>query len=100
MSNIFKRFFKNNENEIEKEVEKEMKAVRYGELRINWTAGPSSVFSVIFYEDDNGKREYRVNGRDTKLFDKTDEYAQCETWKHTGLFPDWAKDPIAEKLSR
>lgn len=93
MTNLFKRFFKK-----EKE-EENMRAVAYGELCIGWTSAPNSIFSVIFYEDDN-KKLYRVSGRDAPMFDKTTEYAECETWLHTGLLPEWAKDPIAEKLSR
>ena len=96
MSNIFERFFSSNE----KEVKKEMRVIAFGELGIQWTEGPESIFSIIFYENDDHEREYKVTGRDIRLFDKIREYAQCETWEHTGLLPDWAKDPVAEKLSR
>lgn len=96
MSNMFKRFFKKEE----KKVKKEMRVIAYGELNIKWTKGPDSIYSVIFYDNDDNERQYKVAGRDTELFDKIREYAHCETWKHTGLLPEWAKDPVAEKLSR
>ena len=92
MSNIFERFFKKGEEE-------NIGVIAYGELCISWTNAPNSIFSVIFHENDN-KRLYNVSGRDVEMFDKTTQYAECETWLHTGLLPDWAKDPVAEKLSR
>lgn len=72
-----------------------MRVVRYGEPVIDW-----SVFSIMFYENDNGKRRYTVKSAYTYRFKRTSQFAQCETWLHTGLFPEWAKDPLAEKLSR
>ena len=96
MFNLFKNLFKNDE----KEIKKEMRVIAYGELSIKWTKGPESIFSIIFYENDNHEREYKITGRDIQMFDKVREYAECETWQHTGLLPTWAKDPVAEKLSR
>ena len=77
-----------------------MRAVRFGEPVVQWTNGNATVYSIIFFENDNGKRKYTVKGNNLGLFNKTMQFAQCETWEHTGLFPDWAKDPVAEKLSR
>ena len=78
-----------------------MRVVRYGEFAAIFGASGGdmrSQYSIMFYENDNGKREYTVKGSLTCFFDKTPQFSQCETWKHTGLWPDWAKDPLAEKL--
>ena len=74
---------------------RKMRVARYGELVANRT-----VFSVVFFENDNGRRRYTVSSAYTYRFKRTIQFIQCETWKHTGLFPEWAKDPLAEKLSR
>ena len=77
------------------------RAVQFGEPQTSWTDGTSTTFSVIFYENDNGKRKYSVTGaRRGESFNNTSHYAPCETWKRIGLLPKWAKDPLAEKLSR
>lgn len=79
---------------------RKMRAVRFGEPVVQWTNGSATVYSIIFFENDNGKRKYTVKGDRLGLFEKSMQFAHCETWKHTGLFPEWAKDPVAEKLSR
>ena len=80
------------------------KTVRFGELSVTFHFNDSSdlvaQYSVIFFEQEDGEREYTVKGSHTMWFDRTTYFAQCETWKYTGLFPEWAKDPLAEKLSR
>jgi len=55
---------------------------------------------VAFYENDNGRRRYTVKGATTYLFEDTYEYFHCQIWLDTGLLPEWAKDPMAEKLMR
>lgn len=77
------------------------RAVRFGEVKITWLDGNFTVFSIIFFENDNGERKWTSSGgRANQNFNVTSYYAACETWKHTGLFPDWSKDPLAEKLCR
>ncbi len=76
------------------------RTVRFGEVHVNWMDETASNYSIIFFENDNGKRKYTVSGNKTKYFYKTKYYPPCETWKHTGLLPKWAKDPLAEKLCR
>ena len=88
---MFKDFFK----------KRKYRATQFGEVNIDWTDGSFTVFSVIFFENDNGKRKWTVSGGSYgETFSNTSYYAACEIWKHTGLFPEWAKDPVAEKLSR
>lgn len=87
---MFKDFFKR----------RKMRPVRFGEPIVQWTNGCATIYSVIFFENDNGKRDYTVKGNLCDQFKKCMPFAQCETWKHTGLWPDWAKDPVAEKLSQ
>ena len=80
---------------------RKMRVVRYGEFAAVFGARYGAMtgqYSIIFYENDYGKREYTVKGSLSCYFDKTPQFSQCETWKHTGLWPDWAKDPLAEKL--
>ena len=86
---MFRDFFK----------KRKMRVVKFAELQVNWR-GSHRFYSIIFFENDNGKREYTVKGSLTIFFDETPQFSQCETWVHTGLFPEWAKDPVAEKLSR
>lgn len=74
---------------------RKMRMVRFGELVVDWV-----VYSVVFYENDNGRRKYTVSSAYTYRFKRTIQFAHCETWKRTGLLPVWAKDPIAEKLTR
>ena len=88
---MFKDFFKN----------RKMRVIAFGETRVSWKDGGFTVFSVIFFENDNGKRKWTVEGaKSGQRFHNTSYYAPCQTWKHTGLLPEWAKDPLAEKLSR
>ncbi len=92
---MFKDFFKR----------RKMRVVRYGEITAVFSTSHSigemtGQYSIIFFENDNGKREYIVKGSLSCYFDKTPYFTHCETWKHTGLLPEWAKDPVAEKLSR
>lgn len=83
-----------------------MRAIAFCDIETKWTdeynTTPTVVnFAVIFFENDNGERNWIVSGGDNmKTFDKTSYPAQCEIWKHTGLLPKWAKDPLAEKLCR
>lgn len=80
------------------------KAVRFGELTITFEFDGASNkichYSVIFFEHEDGEREYKVKGSHMQWFYRTPHFTQCETWKYTGLFPEWSKDPLAEKLSR
>ena len=78
------------------------RAIAFGEVQVIWRDESFTIFSVIFFENDNGKRKWTVSGSrmHRARFYKTSHYAPCETWKHTGLFPTWAKDPVAEKLCR
>lgn len=88
---MFKKFFKR----------RKMRAIAFGEVHVSWTDGTFTVFSVIFFENDNDKRKWTVSGGSgDQNFYNTSYYAPCQTWKHTGLFPEWAKDPMAEKLMR
>ena len=90
---MFRDFFKR----------RKMRVVRYGEITAIFGARGGEMtgqYSIIFFENDNGKREYTVKGSLSCYFDKTPQFSHCETWKHTGLFPEWAKDPLAEKLMR
>lgn len=75
--------------------------VRFGEVRVEWKDSGFTVFSVIFLENGYGKRKWTASGgKNNENFNNTSYYAPCETWVHTGLFPDWAKDAMAEKLMR
>ena len=88
---MFENFFK----------KRKYRAIAFGEIEVNWTSGAFTVYSVIFFENDNGKRKWTVSGGgDKNIFSNTQYYAPCVTWKHTGLLPEWAKDPVAEKLCR
>lgn len=88
---MFKHFFKR----------RKMRATAFGEPTIKWVSGHSTLYSVVFYENDNGKRKYTVECQNyIGNFSSTLQHIHCETWKRTGLLPDWAKDPLAEKLSR
>ena len=79
---------------------RKMRSIGFGDLEITWVSGGHSFFSVVFFENDNGKRKYVVKGGNLCSFLNTSHYSKCEIWKQTGLLPKWAKDPIAEKLSR
>jgi len=82
---------------------RKMRVIAFGEPTIDWVdLNRSTSYSVVFYENDNGKREYTVKSQNHigNEFSSTKFGIHCETWKHTGLLPKWAKDPIAEKLSR
>lgn len=77
------------------------RATSFGEVEVKWASGHYTVFSIVFFENDNGKRKYKVAGGDSdRLFTNSSSFAHCETWRHTGLLPIWAKDPLAEKLTR
>ena len=77
------------------------RAIAFGELKVDWVGGTFTIFSVLFFENDNGKRKWIVSGGGGgEYFSNTSYKAACEIWKHTGLLPTWAKDPVAEKLSR
>ena len=77
------------------------RAVRFGECEVHYKDGSFTLFSVIFYENDNGNRKFVISGEKKQYtFNNTNFYAPCVTWKATGLFPEWSKDPLAEKLSR
>ncbi|KKM69584.1 hypothetical protein LCGC14_1449340 [marine sediment metagenome] len=77
------------------------RVIAFGEVKVNWVGGNSTVFCIIFFENDNGKRKWTSSGGGrSEYFSNTSYQAACEIWKHTGLFPEWAKDPVAEKLSR
>jgi len=77
------------------------RVIAFGEVRVSWADSTFTVFSVIFFENDNGKRKWTVSGgKHSSNFNNTSYYAPCQTWQHTGLLPEWAKDPLAEKLSR
>jgi len=81
--------------------QRKFRVVRFGEVNVHWKNGTFTVFSVIFFENDNGQRKWTVSGGDYhKDFKETSYYAPCQTWFHTGLWPEWSKDPVAEKLSR
>ena len=77
-----------------------MRTIAFGEPKAEWSDGDINLYSIVFFENNNGKRKYIVKGRNLSSFHRTDFYVACETWKHTGLLPTWAKDPVAEKLSR
>ncbi len=78
---------------------RKFRVVRFAEIEVNWSIAGKLPYSIIFFENDNGKRKYKVSGPDySKDFQRTSYYAPCETWKYTGLFPEWSKDPLAEKL--
>ena len=79
---------------------RKFRTVRFAELTIDWKDGAQSTLSILFNENDNGERKYEVKGRRSKYFKNISQYAACEIWAATGLFPEWAKDPLAEKLSR
>ena len=89
---MFKNFFKR----------RKMRVVAFGEPTITWTnVGRDTLYSVVFYENNNGERKYTVKSQnDIGEFGRTIFAIHCETWKRTGLLPAWAKDPIAEKLCR
>ena len=84
---------------------RKMRVIRYAEMTVVFSTshsngGMTGQYSIIFFENDNGKREYTVKGSLSCYFDRTPYFSQCETWVHTGLLPEWAKDPLAEKLMR
>ena len=88
---MFKDFFK----------KRKYRAIAFGEVHVDWVGGTFTNFSVIFFENDNGKRKWTTSGGSAgEYFSSTTHKAACEIWKHTGLLPKWAKDPLAEKLSR
>ncbi len=88
---MFKQFFKR----------RKYRAIAFAEVQANWKGGTSTLYSVVFFENDNGDRKWiESGGQANESFMVTTYYAPCETWRHTGLLPEWAKDPLAEKLSR
>lgn len=77
------------------------RAIAFGEPTIKWRCGSQTLYSIVFYENDNGKRKYTIQGQnDIGDFSTSYQYIHCKTWERTGLLPSWAKDPVAEKLSR
>lgn len=75
--------------------------IAFGEIHVRWMDATFTVFCVMFFENNNGKRKWTVSGGDGREhFSSTQYKAACEIWRHTGLLPEWTKDPIAEKLSR
>jgi len=88
---MFKDFFKN----------RKMRVIGFGEPTVKWIDGNQTLYSIVFYENDNGKRKYTVQSQNyIGAFSTTRQGIHCETWKRTGLLPTWSKDPLAEKLSR
>ena len=89
---MFKDFFKN----------RKFRAIAFSEQNFGWTDGTFTTFSIVFFENNNGNRKWTVTGSNAEQngFRKSPQYASCETWRHTGLLPEWAKDPLAEKLMR
>ena len=87
---MFKDFFK----------QRKMRPIAFGEPIVKWSDGDRNLYSIVFFENDNGKRKYKVKGRNLASFNQSYCYVPCETWVGTGLLPEWAKDPLAEKLSR
>ena len=80
---------------------RKMRVVGFGEPTIKWRSGHQTLYSIVFYENDNGKRKYTVRAQNhIGDFNVTHQSIHCETWKRTGLLPEWAKDPLAEKLTR
>jgi len=80
---------------------RKMRVVAFGEPTVKWSDTNPTLFSIVFYENDNGRREYTIEGQNhINSFHRTQHAVHCETWKRTGLLPTWAKDPVAEKLSR
>ncbi len=63
---------------------RKMRTVRYGELTVTFDVSDGSDFtaqySIIFYANENGTREYLVNGSHLEYFNKTPYFSQCETW--------------------
>lgn len=95
MIKMIKRFFNR----------RKMRAIAFGDIKTTWTDGYDNKtivhYAVIFFENDLEERKWTVSGGDDiKTFNKTSYPTQCEIWKHTGLLPEWAKDPLAEKLCR
>ncbi len=82
--------------------DRKMRTIAYGEPEVLWNGGGNTLFSIIFYENNHGKRKYTVEQQNYQYghFHYTHEHIHCETWIKTGLLPSWAKDPIAEKLVR
>lgn len=88
---MFKDFFKR----------RKYRAIAFGEVHVDWRGGSFTNFSVLFFENDNGKRKWTASGGGRGEYFSSSSYkAACEIWRHTGLLPKWAKDPLAEKLSR
>ena len=86
----------------EEKTPKKAQAIAYAELKVEWLGGGYTYFSVVFYdgEDANERKWIVASGNNSGMFGNTAYFAPCETWRHTGLLPEWAKDPIAEKLTR
>ena len=89
---MFKEFFKR----------RKYRAIAFAELPIKWTDGTTTVFSIVFFENDNDERRWTISGNENERrgFSPSGQHASCETWRHTGLLTEWAKDPLAEKLCR
>lgn len=80
---------------------KKFRVIAFSEPVTEWKDNSFSQFSIVFYENDIGERKWEVSGGDVlRVFENTTEYIKCETWRRTGLLPDWVKDPMVEKLSR
>ena len=96
MIKMIKRFFRR----------RKMRVIAFADLETNWIDGYDNKtivhFAVIFFENDNGVRYWTVSGGNNRgsTFENTSYPIQCEIWKHTGLLPEWAKDPLAENLCR
>ena len=80
--------------------EREYRTVRFGELDLIANGREEFRILVLFQENNKGNRRYIVKGKYISSFCQLDAYLECETWKETDLFPEWAKDPVAEKLGR
>jgi len=79
---------------------RKFRTVAFAEVNIKWADSTTSRVIVFFLENDNEKRKYTLKGYGSHVFEQTHYYGPCEIWNRTGLLPEWAKDPLAEKLSR
>ena len=74
---------------------RKMRVIAFGKLEFH-----GSRCYVVFYQNNNDKRKYKMKGNDSGMFKHSSKYVDCNIWADTGLLPTWAKDPVAEKLSR
>lgn len=74
---------------------RKMILIAYGEPNLQ-VRKKEFYYSIMFYENDNNKRIYKVDPF-TGIFCDSKFYIECKTWKAIGLLPTWALDATKER---